>query len=60
MGALTLRLGQTKDHTVQAAMRLRQLGTTQSIAFLIPPEVHQSIADLRGKTTHESIDSADV
>ncbi|KAI1056515.1 hypothetical protein LB507_002185 [Fusarium sp. FIESC RH6] len=60
MGALTLRLGQTKDHTVQAAMRLRQLGTTQSIAFFIPPEVHQSIADLRGKTAHESIDSADV
>ncbi len=28
-GALTLGLGQTKDHTVQAAMRLRQLSTTQ-------------------------------
>ncbi|KAM0277518.1 hypothetical protein ACHAQH_005717, partial [Verticillium albo-atrum] len=28
-GALTLGLGQTKDHTVQAAMRLRQLATTQ-------------------------------
>ncbi|CAG1966350.1 unnamed protein product [Fusarium graminearum] len=59
-GALTLRLGQTKDHTVQAAMRLRQLGTTQSIAFFIPPEVHQSIADLQGITMHDQIDSADV
>ncbi|KAF7562130.1 hypothetical protein G7046_g2016 [Stylonectria norvegica] len=59
-GALTLRLGQTKDHTVQAAMRLRQLGTTQSVTFFIPPEVHQSIADLQGKTMHDSIESADV
>ncbi|KAF4965489.1 hypothetical protein FSARC_6722 [Fusarium sarcochroum] len=59
-GALTLRLGQTKDHTVQAAMRLRQLGTTQAVSFLIPPEVHQSIADLQRKTMHEPIDSADV
>jgi hypothetical protein len=48
-GALTLGLGQTKDHTVQAAMRLRQLGTTQSIVFFAPPEVHQSILDVRSK-----------
>lgn len=27
-------------------MRLRQLGTTQSIAFFAPPEVHQSILDV--------------
>ncbi|KAM0427773.1 hypothetical protein ACHAPT_007229 [Fusarium lateritium] len=59
-GALTLRLGQTKDHTVQAAMRLRQLGTTQSISFFVPPEVHQSIADLQNKTMHQPIDSSDV
>ncbi|CAK7235791.1 hypothetical protein SBRCBS47491_009415 [Sporothrix bragantina] len=45
-GALTLALGQTKDHTVQAAMRLRQLGTTQSVVFYAPPEVDQSIRDL--------------
>ncbi|KAI2636101.1 hypothetical protein GGS21DRAFT_543015 [Xylaria nigripes] len=42
-GALTLALKQTKDYTMQAAMRLRQLGTTQSITFFAPPEVHQSI-----------------
>ncbi|KAF4549176.1 Hypothetical protein D9617_23g005910 [Elsinoe fawcettii] len=43
--ALTLALGQTKDHTVQAAMRLRQLATTQSITFFAPPDVHQSLQD---------------
>ncbi|KAF5720872.1 hypothetical protein FGLOB1_508 [Fusarium globosum] len=59
-GALTLRLGQTKDHTVQAAMRLRQLGTTQIVSFFVPLEVHQSISDLQNKTIHEPIDSADV
>ncbi|KAI9858561.1 MAG: hypothetical protein M1813_007366 [Trichoglossum hirsutum] len=41
-GALTLSLGQTKDHTVQAAMRLRQLGSAQSITFFAPPEVYQT------------------
>lgn len=41
-------------------MRLRQLGTTQSVTFFIPPEVHQGIADLQEKTMYESIDSADV
>jgi hypothetical protein len=37
----------TKDALVQAAMRLRLLGKTQSVAFFSPPEVHQSILDLR-------------
>ena len=82
-GALTLALGQTKDHTVQgkfttinrfkqnvyltdsAAMRLRQLGTTQSIVFFAPPEVHQSILDvcknIYGKAIGSSyIDSSHV
>ena len=59
-GALTLGLGQTKDHTVQAAMRLRQLGSTQSVTFFAPPEVHQSILDLRRGQIRESIDSQDV
>ncbi|KAI1327589.1 hypothetical protein F5Y16DRAFT_399163 [Xylariaceae sp. FL0255] len=45
-GAVTLALKQTKDFTVQAAMRLRQLRTTQSVAFFGPPEVTQSISDL--------------
>ncbi|POS73886.1 hypothetical protein DHEL01_v207720 [Diaporthe helianthi] len=45
MGALTLALGQTKDQTVQAAMRLRQLATSQSVTFFAGPEVHQSILD---------------
>lgn len=77
-GALTLALGQTKDHTVQgkftaiyrferqvyltdpAAMRLRQLGTTQSIVFLAPPEVHQSILDVCKKIRGEVIDSSQL
>ncbi|KAJ9255026.1 hypothetical protein DTO207G8_3210 [Paecilomyces variotii] len=59
-GALTLGLNQTKDHTVQAAMRLRQLGTTQSITFIAPPEVHQSILDIRQKGRTGYINSYDV
>ncbi|KAI1501698.1 hypothetical protein F5X99DRAFT_189010 [Biscogniauxia marginata] len=59
--ALTLGLGQTKDHTVQAAMRLRQLGTTQSVTFFAPPEVNQSIRDLcRKKDDDTNTDSSDV
>ncbi|KAH8698926.1 hypothetical protein BGW36DRAFT_406791 [Talaromyces proteolyticus] len=59
-GALTLGLNQTKDHTVQAAMRLRQLGTTQSVTFIAPPEVHQSIMDTRQRGLNLPIDSSDV
>ncbi|EHK99950.1 hypothetical protein M7I_4031 [Glarea lozoyensis 74030] len=59
-GALTLGLGQTKDHTVQAALRLRQLATSQSLVFFAPPEVHQSILDYRNKTKENFIDSYDV
>ncbi|KAI1637344.1 hypothetical protein F4809DRAFT_649926 [Biscogniauxia mediterranea] len=58
--ALTLGLGQTKDHTVQAAMRLRQLGTTQSVTFYAPPEVNQSIRDLCKKRDSENVNSGDV
>ncbi|KAK2040736.1 hypothetical protein LZ31DRAFT_603645 [Colletotrichum somersetense] len=59
-GALTLGLGQSKDHTVQAAMRLRQLGTTQSVTFFAPPEVYQSILDIQKKPLRAKIDSHDV
>ncbi|OCK76192.1 hypothetical protein K432DRAFT_428888 [Lepidopterella palustris CBS 459.81] len=59
-GALTLALGQTKDHTVQAAMRLRQLGSTQSVVFFAPPEVHQSILDVCKKRQGDVIDSSHV
>ncbi|PTB55328.1 hypothetical protein M431DRAFT_83309 [Trichoderma harzianum CBS 226.95] len=44
--ALTLALKQTKDNTMQAAMRLRQLRTTQSVMFFAPPEVDMSIRDV--------------
>lgn len=46
-----------------AAMRLRRLSTTQSVMFLAPPEVYQSIPDLRTKTFPNrkvSVDSFDV
>ena len=60
VGGLTLGLGQSKDHTVQAAMRLRQLGSTQSLVFFSPIEVHQSIIDFREKDAGGKIDSSDV
>ena len=59
-GALTLGLGQTKDHTVQAAMRLRQLGSSQQVTFFAPPEVNQSILDFRQKDDFNLLDSSDV
>ncbi|POS83055.1 hypothetical protein EPUL_004549, partial [Erysiphe pulchra] len=59
-GALTLGPNQTKDHTVQAAMRLRQLGTTQSVMFFAPPEVHQSILNLQRKGQNATLSSFDV
>lgn len=58
--ALTLGLAQSKDSIVQAAMRLRQLATTQAVVFFAPPEVHQSILDLRYKAHGKFIDSYDV
>ncbi|KAI9655790.1 MAG: hypothetical protein M1821_005225 [Bathelium mastoideum] len=58
--ALTLGLGMTKDALVQAAMRMRQLGTTQSVGFFTSREVHQSIKDARRKPMGFHIDSADV
>lgn len=76
-GALTLALGQTKDHTVQgklaarkyiivrlivilAAMRLRQLATTQSLCFFAFPETNQSILDVCGLKETTSLDSSHV
>lgn len=41
-------------------MRLRQLGTTQSIVFFAPPEVHQSILDICRKRQGDVIDSSHV
>jgi len=61
--ALTLGQHLTKDALTQAAMRLRLLGQSQSVTFYSPPEVHQSILDLRNqrnKTGHSPVDSSDV
>ncbi|GAW25776.1 hypothetical protein SAMD00023353_1300190 [Rosellinia necatrix] len=59
-GGLTLALKQTKDFTIQAAMRLRQLRTTQSITFYGPPEVSQSIKDVCRLGANARLDSSHV
>jgi hypothetical protein len=45
---------------MQAAMRLRKLGTTQSVVFFAPVEVHQAILDSRTISTNANVDSGDV
>jgi hypothetical protein len=61
-GKAALTLGQhlTKDALVQAAMRLRLLGQSQSVTFYSPPEVHQSILDRLNKSDTFRPDSAAV
>jgi len=41
-------------------MRLRQLGTSQSVVFFASPEVHQSILDLRQDPSRGPVDSYDI
>ena len=41
-------------------MRLRQLGSSQSVLFCAPPEVRQSILDVCNKRPEHCIDSAHV
>ena len=41
-------------------MRLRLLATQQAVVFFAPPEVHQSILNVRGKNFNKPIDSHDV
>lgn len=43
-----------------AAMRLRQLRTTQAVVFFAPPEVDQSIRDFCGTADDINIDSSNV
>jgi hypothetical protein len=43
-----------------AAMRLRQLATTQSVCFFAFPETHQSILDVCGRSSDHKIDSSNV
>lgn len=53
-------LSLNKDALTQAALRLRKLGTTQSVVFLAPPEVHQAISKISDKKSGEVLDSSDV
>jgi len=41
-------------------MRFRELGSTQSVVFYAPPEVHQSILDVCGLQSTDSVDSSHV
>ncbi|KAL5619795.1 hypothetical protein FOVSG1_002017 [Fusarium oxysporum f. sp. vasinfectum] len=64
-GAVTLGISSTKDQIVQAAMRLRQLATTQSISFVAPPEVYTSVLSLRSAhspkvTASQPLKSTDI
>jgi len=60
IAALSLGIMPTKDHTVQAALRLPQLAISKAAVFFAPPEVYQSILNYRHKTGNDQIDSADV
>jgi hypothetical protein len=80
-GAVTLGISSTKDQIVQgkcielsanniiltiiAAMRLRQLATTQSVSFVAPPEVYTSVLSLRSAHSRnvaapQTLESTDV
>ncbi|PVH96294.1 hypothetical protein DM02DRAFT_687922 [Periconia macrospinosa] len=59
-GALTLGMSLQKDTLIQSAMRLRQLGTTQSVVFFAPPEVHQSIVDVAKLSPYQKPNSAHI
>lgn len=41
-------------------MRLRQLAISQAVIWFAPPEVHQSILDVRNKKPGDPVDSYDV
>jgi hypothetical protein len=59
-GALTLGISLQKDTLIQSAMRLRQLGTTQSVTFFAPPEVHQSIMEVAKFSPYQKPNSAHI
>ncbi|KAK5056802.1 hypothetical protein LTR84_012334 [Exophiala bonariae] len=48
-----------KDNLVQACMRMRKLAATQSVVFIAPPEVDQSIRAVK-ETTLEDLSSLHV
>ncbi|CAF2057649.1 unnamed protein product [Rotaria magnacalcarata] len=60
--ALTLGNGLTKDRFVQAAMRMRKLGSGHSLAFWSSYEVHQQIMKLKRKkeNTNNFINVIDI
>ncbi|CAF0917324.1 unnamed protein product [Didymodactylos carnosus] len=53
--ALTLGNGLTKDRCVQAAMRMRKLGSGHSLTFWSSYEVHQQIIRLKKQSFHVNV-----
>ena len=49
----TIRLGQIKDHTVQAAIRLQQLVTTQAVTLVLFLSNFTKISRRRCRTMHQ-------
>ncbi|KAI6342574.1 hypothetical protein MCOR14_006571 [Pyricularia oryzae] len=58
--ATTLGPGLTKDKLVQACMRMRKLGTGQSISFFVTPEVQSLIMASKGSRKATEISIADI
>ncbi|KAJ5556707.1 hypothetical protein N7494_000622 [Penicillium frequentans] len=58
--AVTLGPGIMKDKLVQACMRMRKLGSGQSVVFCVPTEIKLRILALRPKSTTSDIVVSDV
>ncbi|PVI05946.1 hypothetical protein DM02DRAFT_650244 [Periconia macrospinosa] len=58
--AVFLGANLTKDATVQACMRLRQLGRVQSLVFCLNNEIETAVRQLTLKKKHEKIEVCDV
>ncbi|KAJ9492030.1 hypothetical protein VN97_g1201 [Penicillium thymicola] len=58
--AVTLGPGITKDKLVQACMRMRKLGSGQSVIFCIPYEIKRQILSSRRLDLNSNIDVSDV
>jgi hypothetical protein len=57
---IELSIRELSSLTSIAALRLRKLGRGHSLSYLAPPEVHQEILAISGKTSGNKIDSFDV
>ncbi|KAK3045845.1 hypothetical protein LTR09_012620 [Extremus antarcticus] len=58
--AVLLGAGLTKDKLVQACMRMRKLGSGQTVVFCISPEIQDKILESAGKSRSSDITVEDV